>query len=217
LLRRADALVVLSVRSREVYVRAGVPSERLHLVPNFVEDPYGGLPSAPKNGRWLFAGRLTAEKGIVSLAQRWPKSRLLDVIGDGPAAADARTVAPASVRFLGPLSHARLTALLPTYEGLVFPSEWWEGAPMIVAEALSAGLPVVAVDGSSAADLVAETGVGARLPLGYGADELEEALNVAGDPRLAAVARATFEQRLSVRSWLSTMAGVYRVEPARAL
>jgi glycosyltransferase involved in cell wall biosynthesis len=216
-LQRADALVVLSERSQEVYRHAGVPDDRLHLVPNFVEDAYGALPRTPKSGRWLFAGRLTEEKGIVRLVQRWPGTRSLDVIGDGPARARAQTVAAGDVRFLGPVPHDQLAELMPAYQGLVFPSEWWEGAPLIVAEALAAGLPVVAVDGSSAADLVAETGVGARMPLGYSTYELEEALNIAGDPRLAAVARATFEARLSVRSWLSTMASVYRVEPARAL
>jgi glycosyltransferase involved in cell wall biosynthesis len=33
---------------------------------------------------WIFAGRLSAEKGIISLIQSWPSHEKLDVAGDGP-------------------------------------------------------------------------------------------------------------------------------------
>ncbi|MER6737850.1 glycosyltransferase [Streptomyces puniciscabiei] len=160
LLARADRIVVLSRLSERTYRRAGVPAERLVLVPNFVDAPRHHETPGDDTGRWLVAARLTAEKGVLELLRQWPADEPLDIVGDGELLAACRATAPSSVRFLGRLDRAELRRRMPSWRGLVFPSRWYEGAPCVEVEALAAGLPILAFEGSSVAESVRERGTG---------------------------------------------------------
>ncbi|MFI6933872.1 glycosyltransferase family 4 protein [Streptomyces sp. NPDC050287] len=161
LLARADRLVVLSSLAERTYRRAGVPAECLRLVPNFVGDPSVDEAAPGDNGRWLAVARLTAEKGILELLRRWPAEEPLDIVGDGELMAECRAAAPPSVRFLRSLDRSELRRRLPSWRGLVFSSRVFEGAvPLVYIESLAAGLPVIAFEGSSAAESVKELGTG---------------------------------------------------------
>ncbi|WBO64913.1 glycosyltransferase family 4 protein [Streptomyces camelliae] len=160
LLARADRLVVLSRLSERTYRQAGLPVERLMLVPNFVDAPQSDEAEPDDTGRWLVAARLTAEKGVLELLRQWPAHESLDVIGDGELLAACRAAAPSSVRFLGSLDRAELRRRMPSWRGLVFPSRCYEGAPCLEVEALAAGLPILAFEGSSVAESVHALGTG---------------------------------------------------------
>ncbi|WP_327190133.1 glycosyltransferase family 4 protein [Streptomyces xinghaiensis] len=220
LLRRAERLVALSERSRDLYQRFGVPPEKLALVPNFVAPGSpgtgpGGLPAAPA-ARWVYAGRLSEEKGILPLLRNWPESEPLDVIGSGPLESACREVAPGAVRLLGPLPRQEVAARLPRYTGLVFPSVCPESATALVCqEALAAGVPVLALAGSAAADSVRRDGTGAV----YGASgELPHALVTARErfPLLREHCRRVHAERYSARSWAAGIEAVYAQALARA-
>ncbi|MCF2529273.1 glycosyltransferase family 4 protein [Yinghuangia soli] len=208
LLSRADRLVVLSELGRRMYARAGIPAERTVLIPNFADAP--AAPREPaRGGAWLFAGRLTAEKGILELLARWPESVPLDVVGDGELRDAARAAAPAQVRFLGALSRAELRAGLPGRRGLVFPSRCFEGAPLVYVEALAAGLPVLAFEGSSVAESVRAAGTGTVV----GWDEpllpvLDEAAR--RFPALVGHCRAVFAERFTEEAWVRRTEELYR-------
>ena len=169
-LQRADALIVLAERARDLYARYGAPPQKLSLLPNFVlaDEPSG---ATVPDDRWLFVGRLFPEKGVLELLRAWPAGQRLDVVGDGVLSDDVQRALPPGSRLLGSMDHDDVRRLFPHYQGLVLPSRWPESAtPLVVLEALAAGVPVVALAGNAAADLVAETGcgavVGSDAPLG---------------------------------------------------
>ncbi|MFF2569000.1 glycosyltransferase family 4 protein [Streptomyces sp. NPDC058084] len=207
LLRRADRVVVLSDLSRATYERAGIPPRRMALIPHFVPDPEAGTtPSVPA---WVYVGRLSEEKGILELLRRWPAGVRLDVIGSGPLEADCRALAPASVRFLGAMDRHALRTLLPGYRGAVFTSRCYEGAvPLVYVEALAAGLPVLAFEGSSVPLAVAAEGTGAvtswDAPL---ADALHTADRVF--PELREHCRSVYARQYGERAWTDRMVGLY--------
>lgn len=211
-IRRADALIVLSGRARRVYEDAGVDAGRLHLVPNFVPDR-GAAPATidQANGRWLFAGRLTPEKGIQQLLRRWPEGECLDVMGDGPLLESARADAPDGVRFLGPMSNEAVREALPRYVGLIIASRWFEGLPTVYVEALAAGIPVVAVEGNAAADDVAARSLGAVLP--RNASESDTAALLAavrrGGQTLRRGCRRAYQSRFLPQRWIQAVGDVY--------
>lgn len=95
----------------------------------------------------LFLGRFVAEKGLTLLLDAWgdgiPGAELW-VAGDGPdrALLDA-AVARGRVRDLGWLDDAGRAAALADADLVVLPSLWPENFPLVAAEALLAGLPVV--------------------------------------------------------------------------
>ncbi|MDG4866273.1 glycosyltransferase, partial [Streptomyces sp. T-3] len=149
LLARADKVIVLSELSRTTYERAGLPAARMEFIPNFVS-PVDSWRDEPPGRRWVCIGRLSTEKGILELLRRWPSDQPLDVIGGGPLAEACRAAAPSCVRLLGALSPAEVARLLPGYAGLVFSGRCLEGGiPTVYCEALAAGVPVVALEGSA--------------------------------------------------------------------
>jgi glycosyltransferase involved in cell wall biosynthesis len=218
LLTRADRLVALSSLSREVYIRAGVPAGRLALIANPVMLPRPSSPvpkpcqvppSGELDGRWLFAGRLSEEKGILQLLQRWPATVPLDVVGSGPLLAQCRRSAPPAVRFLGPMRRPDLLAALPSCIGLVISSRWFEVMPMIYAEALAAGVPVLAFRGSTVARLVNEQGTGLTVswsePLWPRLAEL-----AAHAPELRERCRRAYREHYAARGWAVRMTALYQ-------
>ena len=181
LLRRADRIVVLSELSQTLYERAGVPEQRLQLIPNYVRDEAPATGDRPARG-WLYIGKLSVEKGILDLLTRWPAGIPLDIVGTGPLEAECRAAAPASVRFVGTVPRAEVQQLMGGYAGLVFPSRCFENAPLVYCEALAASLPVLAFDGSAVAVAVRGEGTGRRGDLG-GAARAGAAGGRAGLPR----------------------------------
>lgn len=158
-LSRADAVVAQSERSRELFRSMGIGDDTLHYIPGFTAtcSPRRNEPGK----RWVFVGRLTPEKGLEELIRDWPEDELLDVIGTGEDESRMKALAGDNVTFLGSLVHDEVLHSLPNYRGLIFPGVCWEGAhPMVVREALSLSVPVIAAEGSSAADLIAVHGGG---------------------------------------------------------
>ncbi|MEU7039253.1 glycosyltransferase family 4 protein [Streptomyces sp. NPDC046237] len=213
LLARADRIIVNSRLSEETYRRAGVPAERLTLVPNFVDTPPADGTTGDDSGRWLVAARLSAEKGVLELLRQWPADEPLDIVGDGELLAQCQAVAPSSVRFLGHVDRTELCRRMAGWRGLVFPSRWFEVQPCVQIEALAAGLPTLAFEGSSVAESVRTHGTGLvtswDVPF---APVLAEA--AALFPTLREHCRQIYTDHFTERAWLSRITTVYE-EAAR--
>ena len=128
------------------------------LLPNFVDCaavPQGPDDSPSADGlRVIFTGALIEEKGchtIVEIARRLPESRF-QLVGDGTVKSRAnllRLIDAAGlqerVQVHGPLTNGEVLDLLGENDLFLFPSKLkYEGFPVSVAEAMAAGLPVVA-------------------------------------------------------------------------
>ena len=117
----------------------------------------------------LFVGRLSAPKGIYDLfdaaprvIERHPEARFVLV---GVAESDAmeiviraeaerRGIAP-RVTFLGSLEGRNKAAAFVTSQMIVVPS-WTEGFPLVIPEAMAAGLPVIATGVGAIPDFVTD-------------------------------------------------------------
>ncbi len=77
--------IALTEFARKKFREGGLPPERIVVKPNFLEhDPGAG---GGQGGYGLFAGRLTAEKGLTVLLDAWaasPQAIPLKIAGDGP-------------------------------------------------------------------------------------------------------------------------------------
>jgi glycosyltransferase involved in cell wall biosynthesis len=139
----------------------------------------------------LAVGRLAAQKGfglLLDAAARWGDVQpepLLVIAGSGPLAAGLESRAAArglTVRFTG--QRADVPALLAAADVFVLPSVW-EGQPLILQEALRAGVPIVAARTGGIPEL---TGEDAAILVRPGdAQDLADAVRaVLGDAALAA-------------------------------
>jgi glycosyltransferase involved in cell wall biosynthesis len=148
----------------------------------------------------LTAGRLVAQKGypvLLAAAARWQDRDpvpLLVIAGEGPLAeplaGQARDTGVA-VRFLG--RRGDIPALLGAADVVVVPSRW-EGQPLIVQEALTAGRPVVASRTGGIPEVTGEDAV-LLVPQGDPAALAAAVASVLDDPGLAAKLAAAAAQR----------------------
>lgn len=161
---RADAVITVSEYSRERLAGAGVPPERIHVVLEGVARPpdtarrLDAWPQ-PAGLRLLYLGRLESRKrpevaldALASLLGRGVSASLV-IAGGGPTEEGLRRHAHAAgldraVRFAGRVSDTEKWALYDTADALLFPSTL-EGFGLVVAEAQSRGVPVVAAAGTA--------------------------------------------------------------------
>ncbi|HYH81048.1 MAG TPA: glycosyltransferase family 4 protein, partial [Longimicrobium sp.] len=158
-----------------------------------------------------FIGRFERRKGLIDLARAWPAvaeaapEAHLVLVGKGPAEAEARALLGSvpRVHWLG--YQTDIPALLRSMHLLAVPSHW-EGFGLVAAEALAAGIPVVAARASSLPEIV-EDGVHGLLVPPHDPPALEAALlRLARDPaeraRMGAAGQALVAAEFSVERML---------------
>ena len=140
---KVDRFIALSAFAKGKFVAAGFPADRIAIKPNFAPDrPAAG--SAARTGA-LYVGRLSAEKGVAALLRAWDGLDVpLRVIGDGPLRELVETATGPSVVALGWKTPAEVATEMAQAAFLVMPSTWPENFPMVIVEAFSQGLPVIA-------------------------------------------------------------------------
>lgn len=209
LLKRAQRVVLLSPRAKAIYDSFGLPSKKGLVIPNFVDQGLT-LPAEPSDSmdEWLYIGRLTPEKGILNLLAHWPSGHKINIIGDGPLRGKVESETTPHIRYLGEVPHSQIAEMLSRSRGLVFPSAWAEGLPLVYAEALASGRPVVAKSGNSAADDIRQARVGAVFDEW---DQLEQALDevISNAEQLGRRAVQHFDREYSVDAWLKRTLRLY--------
>lgn len=103
----------------------------------------------PTDKYFLFFGRLSYEKGVMTLLKAFkdlPQCSL-KVVGTGPKEGElkafARDDGMKNVTFLGYKTGKELTDLVSNAYFIIVPSEWYENNPMTIIEAYSVGTPVI--------------------------------------------------------------------------
>ncbi len=202
-------------------IEIGLPADRIVVKPHFVADP-GPRRCPPSASREVLAiGRLAPGKGLPTLLRAWERYRSstsdrlderadLVIIGDGPLSAELREWAPRGVRFEGWLDRAEVTARMLGARAFVFPSEWYEPFGMVLVEALSAGLPIIATTASDARRIA---GAPEELVVPAGDDRaLARSLRALTDPLADEVGRCNrrrFETYYTEREGLAGLERLY--------
>ena len=206
-LGRARAVVAASTELAAAAERLGAHAVR--VIPNGVDVPAEvGQPQKPPHV--LFAGRLSAEKGVLELLEA-ARGFPLVVAGDGPL----RPQVPGALGFV---PHDELLGLYGRAAVVACPSRR-EGYGVVCAEAMAHGRAVVVTPVGGMRDLVEDGVNGLVVPVGD-VPALRAALErLLGDAdlraRLGAAGREAARKRLSWGTWTSVMLMVY--EDARRL
>jgi glycosyltransferase involved in cell wall biosynthesis len=212
--RRADAVVTVSEHSRDELVARGVPAARVHVVLEGVDTPppTDGWPDAwPGDGlRLLYVGRLEERKrpdlAVAALrAAAVPAS--LVIAGEGPLAG---ALGGDGVRLVGRVSDEDKWRLYDSADLLLFGSTM-EGFGLVVAEAQSRGVPVIAAAGTATREALADGESG--LLVAPTADAFGAAIGeLADDDRRAAMSARAREvaRRFDWDACAAGVAAVYR-------
>jgi len=159
---RVDLYLAVSEFVRAKHIEMGVPPERVVTKSNFA---WSTRRREGPGDYFVFAGRLSSEKGVWTLLAAWHDLTLpLVIVGDGPDTDALQASAPKSVLFRGMLPPDQIPELLSRARALIVPSLWYEGAPRIVLEAFAAGVPVIASSIGALPELVENGASGLLFP-----------------------------------------------------
>jgi len=173
---RVDAFIALTHFSKKKFIEGGLPADRIYVKPNFVCPPSDTSIDTDERCGFLYVGRLSREKGVLTLLEAW---RDLDyplrIVGDGPLRDIVERVSISKVKYLGSLSQDDVFAEMVRSQALIMPSEWYEGFPMVLVEAMSRGLPVIGSNIGAMAEVVQDGVTGMHFESGN-VESLREAV-----------------------------------------
>ena len=227
--RQFDAVVAVSRPLCDRLVRAGVPRSRIHTVPNAwrrsgpVLDRAGarrtlGIPRHDFVVGWV--GRLSHEKGPDVLLDALPRLNGLpltvSISGDGveqrPLQVRAGALGIADrIRWHGVVPDAE--QVFPAFDVLVLSSRT-EGTPVVLFEAMAAGIPIVATAVGGVPDVVSPEEavlVGSENPAALAAGVREVYEFPAAAAQRARAARLRLEREFGVGPWLERYVDIYRL------
>ena len=147
--RAVDAFVALTEFQRALLIRGGFPGQRIHVKPNSARDFPVNAKGQSREKQIVFVGFVGRIKGIDLLLSAWHiiehQGFRLVIIGDSLEAADIRRqfADAGDVDWLGPQPREVTMAEVRRSRWLVLPSRWYEGFPVVIAEALQQGTPVL--------------------------------------------------------------------------
>lgn len=129
------------------HIEAGIPASKLFYIPNPIK-PNEFEPNFSNQSYILFVGRLSREKGVLTFLKAIYKVGVqCKIVGDGPLRTEYESFAIGqrlnNVSFVGYKTDDELKELFRNAAFIVFPSEWYENAPMTILEAFAYGKPVI--------------------------------------------------------------------------
>jgi glycosyltransferase involved in cell wall biosynthesis len=181
---KVDGFIALTEFSRQKYIEAGWPAEKILVKPNFIEDPFDTATALRKVGGYaLYVGRLSEEKGIDILLDAWNSVDLpLKVIGDGPLKSSVESNALSAVEYLGLKKKDKVLELVQNADFIIMASTWYEGFPMVLVEAYASGTPALVSRLGSMKEIVVPNKTGLHFEAGNPVDLAEKAQWMVDNP-----------------------------------
>lgn len=172
-IQRCDCVIAPTRSIRDMLVDSYKVSNRIEVVPNAIDlKPYENLDGSIVRKRYglyderllISVGRLAAEKNLPFLLRAFremvytDRGLMLMLVGGGPEEANLRRLAKRlgidrKVIFAGPVDYQLIPGYLASADMFVMASTT-EVGPLVLIEAMAAGLPVVAVDACGARDAI---------------------------------------------------------------
>jgi glycosyltransferase involved in cell wall biosynthesis len=214
-----DCHIALTEFSREKFIAAGFHPDKIVVKPNFVDQDPG--PKTKTGDFALYVGRLTPEKGLETLLAAWqhfPPQWQLQVIGSGPERPELesriRRQNLVNINFRGSLSRPETIALMKEARFLVVPSLWYEGFPMVIAEAMACGTPVICSELGAMEEIVAHRRTGLHFTAGDAEDLAQKAawawIHPEDMAEMGRAARFEYERRYTAEKNYAALVKIYR-------
>lgn len=139
-----------------------INGNNIFVKPNFVKDFAISNREGEIQKTFVFASRLDESKGIKDLLDHWKnmtEEYQLHIYGSGPLEkyVKEKVQAVKNITYYGFCSHEEIFNDMKKAMAMIFPSLWYEGFPMIIAESMAIGCPVMSANIGNAADIIKES------------------------------------------------------------
>jgi glycosyltransferase involved in cell wall biosynthesis len=217
--RSVTRYLTLTDFSRRLLVRDGFPPDRVVVKPNSVPDEgFRHVPSSPER-RVVFAGRFIELKGVRTLLDAWasaaPVGVRLVLAGDGELRplVEHRAAVDPSIEYVGWVEQAEVARLMGSAELVVVPSQWYEGAPLVILRSLGVGTPVLVSDLENLSTEVVQDSAGWTFATGDPASLAQQLTLLTSRPdrtlKARSRARRSYEERYAPSRDLERLEGLY--------
>ena len=215
-LRHADVLLSPSAYTARQHAEAGL-GRRIEVLNTYssVEAPEESSP-LPGRPRFLFAGRVTASKGVHWLVEQFSKLPQydLDIAGQGDLLEPLkrRYLSCHWIRFLGVVRHDEIANRYAGATALILPSLAPEVFPLCVLEAFACGTPAIVSAAGGTPEAVEASGAGFvyRDEDGFHAAVSQLANQPGLRERMGTLARAAYRQRYTRERYITAYLKIAR-------
>lgn len=210
-----DGYIALSEFGREKFIAGGLPEAKIHVKPNFLDDPYH-QGETPLEGRGaIVVGRISQEKGLDTVAKAWQGLDYpLTIVGDGPLRKSMEQKMPAGVGFTGQKSHDETLQLCKRSAIFIFPSECYEGFPLSLLEGMALGRAIIASDLGQRREMMQDGVSGLLYEAGNPEDLRKKVIRLIENPdlriSLGNAARRTYLERYTPEKNYAMLMDIYR-------
>ncbi|PAF51874.1 hypothetical protein BKH43_01175 [Helicobacter sp. 13S00401-1] len=143
-MKNYDTLVLLTYHEYEQWNKH---LKYIKVIPNFAKDPKTISTYESKN--LIFVGRLTQQKGILRLLEAFSKTKQgfhLTLVGDGEQKEELQNFITQNSLNASITGYTQNTGYYYKNSSIFVMTSFFEGLPMVLLEALSYGLPIIAYD-----------------------------------------------------------------------
>jgi glycosyltransferase involved in cell wall biosynthesis len=151
---KIDRFIAPSEFIKKTLVDFGWSAEKIIVLPHFLPGDVNKVsvaPPLPASAKFVFVGRLVAEKGISKLVDFWLRENIaypLEIFGDGPLYSDLnkkiKIAGNDKIILHGQVERQHILTSLKEFTAMIVPSVWYEPFGLVATEAWSQGLPIIA-------------------------------------------------------------------------
>lgn len=160
--RAVNYICLTEFNKEKILTLKQIRPENVFVKPNFTKLDVEIVPYENRKKQFIYAGRLEKIKGMEILLQAWMKlgtdAPKLVICGSGECEAWCREYIEnnelSSVEMTGQISNSEVKKLVGESLAMIYPTQWYEGFPMAVAEAYTMGTPIIASDIGNVGNLV---------------------------------------------------------------
>lgn len=137
--KNVDIILVLTEFHKKYLQGLGVESQKVFVAPNYLKQQ--SYNSKTKEKYFVYAGRISTEKGIDYLITEWKNLNTPDyklkIIGDGPSVNNLlkNLKSKDNIEYLGRLSNKETIKIINASTAVINPTRLYEGQPNLLCEA----------------------------------------------------------------------------------
>lgn len=144
-----DKFIVLTNNAKNIFQdsRYHFNDQQISVKSNFIRFVEKLENVVNRKSHFLFVGRLSEEKGIITLLDAFAGSKYeIRIVGKGPLQhlVEEYSAKHNNIKYLGFQDQKFIIAELKICTAFIFPSIWYEGNPLTIIEAFACGTPVIA-------------------------------------------------------------------------
>ncbi len=165
---KVSGYIAVSDFVKKQHEKLGIPEEKIYVLHNFSETVTMDFEVTSSNihNPYLYIGRLSEEKGVMTLLKAFKKlpDLHLNIMGGGEIETELKNFVEQNnlrnVTFLGYKSGEEKEQIIKNAKAIIVPSEWNEPCPCTTSEAYSNAVPLIVSNKGGLPELVEETKTG---------------------------------------------------------